>query len=205
MYVHSWSCSFNLLSFGPESIEWIIEGQALSRLCDLAPPPPFPSPVTEMDRQHPGGGGGVGEEPNHTTERAILSAQEHEENNLVTLMSSLKVGEDRQQWKGTIWSHSDTTAASALCWNGNLFWKMRHCEEDCWTTVSLTKGWCTCSRLLTGVPQRNDSSMPASQYQREIHPSLFSYFRIPTEKISNLKRETHAHPLVPLYSLFHQV
>ncbi len=38
-------------------------------------PPPTPSTVTELDRRHTGGGGWVGEEPNHTTEWTILSAQ----------------------------------------------------------------------------------------------------------------------------------
>ncbi len=63
----------------PDQRIWIIEGQALLRSYDLAPPP---SPVTKLNLRHTGRGGGVVEEPNHTTEWTILSVQDHEENKL---------------------------------------------------------------------------------------------------------------------------
>ncbi len=67
-----------------QRIEWFIEGQAFSRSSDLAPPP-TPPPTSQLsvsstgdtpvdwEREsscwREGGGGGIGEEPNHTTAR----------------------------------------------------------------------------------------------------------------------------------------
>jgi hypothetical protein len=51
----------------------------------LPPPPPSVSSTDRKTVDLPmwEGGKGVGEEPNHTTERTILSAQDHEEKKLV--------------------------------------------------------------------------------------------------------------------------
>jgi hypothetical protein len=58
------------VQFLPVNIKWVMEGQAFSPSCSLAPPPaPYtsPSPVRKLDQRHifeKGGGGN-----NHTTAR----------------------------------------------------------------------------------------------------------------------------------------